>query len=126
MRDARKISARENSQGVQRHVLGSASWSGSTLTARSGADPLLFERSSRSWIPRHQPRGARPQPAGERAGPVDGPQQEPRPKRLSPDLGLDLADAPVIVNVVNRTCIDSSQFGAVAPIAGTEVTTRSR
>jgi hypothetical protein len=44
MRDARQISAREVSQGVQRHVLDSTTWLGSTVMAHSGAAPLVFER----------------------------------------------------------------------------------
>lgn len=44
MRDARQISAREVSHGVQRHVLDYTTWSGSTVMAYSGAVPLVFER----------------------------------------------------------------------------------
>ena len=43
MRDARQISAREVSQGVQRHVLDQTTWFGSTVTAHGGAVPLVFE-----------------------------------------------------------------------------------
>ncbi|KPI00696.1 CopG-like domain-containing protein DNA-binding protein [Actinobacteria bacterium OK006] len=44
MRDARQISAREVSQGVQRHVLDQTTWFGSTVMAQCGAAPLVFER----------------------------------------------------------------------------------
>lgn len=44
MRDARQISAREVSQGVQRHVLDQTTWFGSTVMAQCGASPLVFER----------------------------------------------------------------------------------
>ena len=53
MRDARRISAREVSQGVQRHVLDQTTWFGSTVMAHSGAVPLVFEPSppgSVRWI----------------------------------------------------------------------------
>jgi hypothetical protein len=46
MRDARQISAREVSQGVQRHVLDQTTWFGCTVVARSGAVPLDFELAS--------------------------------------------------------------------------------
>lgn len=44
MRDARRISTREVSQGVQRHVLAQTTWFGSTVVALSCAAPLVFER----------------------------------------------------------------------------------
>ncbi|SFG98857.1 hypothetical protein SAMN02787118_13648 [Streptomyces mirabilis] len=44
MRDARQISARGVSQGVQRHVLDQTTWFGSTVMAHSGVVPLVFER----------------------------------------------------------------------------------
>jgi DNA-binding transcriptional ArsR family regulator len=47
MRDARRISAREVSHGVQRHVLAWATWSGSTVGQRSSTDPLDFDRGRR-------------------------------------------------------------------------------
>ncbi|GAA2231703.1 hypothetical protein GCM10010232_17900 [Streptomyces amakusaensis] len=42
MRDARRISTREVSHGVQRHVLAQTTWLGSTVMAHSGAGPLVF------------------------------------------------------------------------------------
>lgn len=44
MRDARQISARGVSHGVQRHVLAQTTWFGSTVVAYGGAAPLVFER----------------------------------------------------------------------------------
>lgn len=44
MRDARHISSREVSQGVQRDVLAWMTWLGSTVRQHSGAVPLVFER----------------------------------------------------------------------------------
>ena len=42
MRDARQISSREVSQGVQRHVLAQATWVGSTVVGHGGAVPPVF------------------------------------------------------------------------------------
>lgn len=44
MRNARRISTREVSQGVQRHVLAQTTWFGSTVMAHRGAAPLVFGR----------------------------------------------------------------------------------
>jgi hypothetical protein len=52
MRDARQISAREVSQGVQRHVLDETTWFGSTVMAHSGAAPLV---SSFAGAPSRRP-----------------------------------------------------------------------
>jgi hypothetical protein len=51
MRDARRFSAREVSQGVQRHVLDQTTWLGSTVMAHSGAVPLVFERLTARFCP---------------------------------------------------------------------------
>lgn len=51
MRDARRFSAREVSQGVQRHVLAQTTWFGSTVMAHSGAVPLVFERLTARFCP---------------------------------------------------------------------------
>lgn len=51
MRDARQISAREVSQGVQRHFLDWTTWFGSTVMAHSGAAPLVFERLTARFHP---------------------------------------------------------------------------
>ncbi len=66
MRDARPISAREVSQGVQRRVLDLATWFGSTVVARSGDAPLVFER-----LPPASADGLGRQPVGDR-GEGDG------------------------------------------------------
>lgn len=47
MCDARQISTRGVSQGVQRHVLAWATWFGSTVGAHSGVVPTVFERLTR-------------------------------------------------------------------------------
>ncbi|WP_328624496.1 hypothetical protein OHA88_05660 [Streptomyces sp. NBC_00353] len=51
MRDARRFSAREVSQGVQRRVLVQATWFGSTVMAHIGAAPLVFERLTARLCP---------------------------------------------------------------------------
>lgn len=81
MRDARQISSREVSQGVQRHVLTQTTWLGSTVVAHSGAVPLVFRTPQRDRIStypsvhqaadlRHQARDSDEQrrPAGVRVG----------------------------------------------------------
>lgn len=50
-RDARRISTREVSHGVQRDVLASATWSGSTVMARSGAAPPIYESLTARFCP---------------------------------------------------------------------------
>jgi hypothetical protein len=61
MRDARQISAREVSHGVQRHVLAWATWFGSTVMAQRGAAPPVFERlNARAWAPLVVPPGHGP------------------------------------------------------------------
>lgn len=57
MRDARHISSREVSQGVQRLVLAWTTWLGSTVRQHSGAAPLVFERLSARFHPAHHGRG---------------------------------------------------------------------
>ena len=57
MRDARRFSAREVSQGVQRHVLGQTTWFGSTVTAHSGAVPPVFQRLTARSRPADRGRG---------------------------------------------------------------------
>jgi hypothetical protein len=52
MRDARLISAREVSHGVQRLVSDWTTWFGSRIVAHIGAGPLIFERLSASFIQR--------------------------------------------------------------------------
>jgi hypothetical protein len=42
MRDARQISSREVSHGVQRHVLAQTTWFRSTVRAHSRAAPQVF------------------------------------------------------------------------------------
>jgi hypothetical protein len=49
MRDARQISAREVSQGVQRHVLDQTTWFGSTVMAHCGAAPPVCEHLTASF-----------------------------------------------------------------------------
>lgn len=56
MRDARRFSAREVSQGVQRPVLAQTTWFGSTVVAHSGAAPLVFEPFSAKSCPADRPR----------------------------------------------------------------------
>jgi hypothetical protein len=56
MRDARRFSAREVSQGVQRHVLDQTTWFGSTVMAHSGAAPLVFELLTARFCPADQGR----------------------------------------------------------------------
>lgn len=56
MRDARRFSAREVSQGVQRHVLTQMIRSGSTVMAHSGAVPLVFARLTARFCPADQGR----------------------------------------------------------------------
>lgn len=51
MRDARRFSAREVSQGVQRHVLAQTTWFGSTVVAHSSAAPLVFQRLTAGFCP---------------------------------------------------------------------------
>lgn len=65
MRDARRISAREVSQGVQRHVLCQTTWFGSTVMAQSGAVPLVFDHGDGAVSdvgPPAVPRGPTPVP----------------------------------------------------------------
>ncbi len=58
MRDARHISSREVSHGVQRHVLTQTTWLGSTVMAHSGTAPLVFERLTTRFHPAdHDPSG---------------------------------------------------------------------
>lgn len=52
MRDARHISSREVSQGVQRHVLDQTTWFGCTVMAHNDAAPLVFERPTAGSIRR--------------------------------------------------------------------------
>jgi hypothetical protein len=56
MRDARRFSAREVSQGVQRHVLDQTTGFGSTVTAHGGAAPLVFELLTARLCPADQGR----------------------------------------------------------------------
>lgn len=51
MRDARQISSREVSQGVQRDALHQTTWFGSTVMAQRGAAPLVFERLTAKFHP---------------------------------------------------------------------------
>lgn len=57
MRNARQISAREVSHGVQRHVLAQTTWFGSTVMAYRGAAPLVFERLTTRFRPAVHGRG---------------------------------------------------------------------
>jgi len=77
MRDARQISAREVSQGVQRHVLDQTTGLGSTVMAHSGAAPLVFERLTA--------RSVRPG-----SGPLPGSDPVPsQPDDTAPHPGVD-------------------------------------
>jgi hypothetical protein len=76
MCDARWISARGVSLGVQRHVLDRMTVGVSTVTAHGSAAPLIFgrvtmPRGGRAHHPRstgHAPRAVRPVMGGARAG----------------------------------------------------------
>jgi len=70
MRDARRFSAREVSHGVQRHVLGQTTWSGSTVMAHSGAVPLVFQRLTARLCPADH--GRSPSPTDNRSGGLPG------------------------------------------------------
>lgn len=58
MRDARRFSSREVSQGVQRPVLCQTTWFGSTVVAHSGAAPLVFARLTAESCPADRPAGS--------------------------------------------------------------------
>ncbi len=103
MRDARQISVRGVSHGVQRHVLGQTTWFGSTLTARGCALPPVFEHVIAGFRRRRHGPGAVGPVAAEcvptNAAPT--PDDGPRWDRLSeqrPELLRQQVPAPLLLD----------------------------